>query len=629
MSKSRLVLIFAMLVFLPLAVFGIQSALIEHSPIVTSSLTWKGWVTIVIFILTFAALVREAHPPDITMMVGAGTLMIFGILTPSQLLEGFSNDVLLTIAMLCVLVRAVEVNGILEIVARKVLSKSRNFISQMLSLTVPVAGFSAFLNNTPITLLMAPIVRKWALNIGVSPSKFLIPLSYATILGGVCTIIGTSTNLIVQGLLERYSPQSQLSFFELAWVGVPCVIVGLIYLVLIGKFLLPDRLDPTTAVAGETREFTAEFVILRDCPLVNRRIKEVSGKYFPEQFLIQVERNNTLIDSPARDFMIHENDRLVFAGDINHIAEVHAIPGVQSLADPHFKLDVSSSHFSEVVIATSSTLIGRTLKEIHFRTMYGASVLAVYRQGKRVLGKVSEIVLQPGDTLMLLSSEAWQPSETFTKDFYFIRNNEKLLVFNSWKVFLVIVSLICLIITATLDVPIAIGSTIVAFFLVLTRCVSLHEAQKSIVWNILLLIGFSFAFGKAMETTGVAALFAELVLSVIGNNPIALIGGILFITILGTEFMSNNASALIFFPIAIEITHLSGYDSIEAIKAVGVAVAVGSSCGFAIPTGYQTHMIVYGPGGYKFKDFLKVGIFLDIIILALGTLLIPLIWPLK
>lgn len=594
-----------------------------------AALSWEGWFTIVMFVLTFIGLVMEFRPPDITMLACTGILVIFGVLTPAQFLEGFSSDIIMTIAMLCIIVRAMEVNGVLEIVAKKVLTQSKNFMLQTFSMCVPVSIASAFLNNTPIVLLMTPVVRKWAMKNKISPSKFLIPLSYAALFGGACTLIGTSTNLVVYGLLRQYAPEAGFGFFELAYVGLPCAIAGLFYLIFIAHHLLPNRLDPTTAVLEETREFTAEFIVGPDCPLANKTVKEGARRYFRKELLIQIERNNAFIDSPSPDLILFIGDRLIFAAEINQIAELHAIKGLESQADPHFKLDVTSSHFSEIVISSISLLIGKTLRQINFRNNYGASVIAVYRQGWRVLGNIREIILQAGDTLMLLSGEPWTAKEYSDKDFYYIRHHEKLHVLDVWRAVLIVLTLVGMIVAATFGVPILIASLSAVFILMITRSISIREAQNSIIWNILLLIACSFALGRAMETTGVAAYFAEIILTVIGSSPYMLIGGILLVTIFCTELMTNNAAALILFPIAINVAKLAGYDSFEAIKAIGITVAIGASCAYAVPTGYQTHMIVYGPGGYKFTDFMKVGVFMDIIIWVIATALIPRLWPLS
>lgn len=599
---------------------------VEKIRVMQEALGWKGWTTLALFILTLAALVLELKPPDVVMLFSTGFMVVIGILPPQLFLEGFSNEIILTIAMLCIVVRAMEINGILEVVGSKVLSKSKNFYLDMLSLTVPVGVGSAFLNNTPIVLLMTPIVRKWALKNNFSPSKFLLPLSYAAVLGGACTLIGTSTNLVVHGLMRRYEPLSGFTFFELSYVGIPCAIAGLIYLLTIGRYLLPDRTDPSTALSEETREFTVEFKIKEKCPLANTTVRQAS-RYFPNEMLIQVERNETLIDSPGPEFVLFEGDRLVLAGDIHKIAELHAIQGLQSMADPHFKLDVGSSHFSEVVISSTSTLIGKSIRQIGFRTTFGASVLAVYREGWRVHGDVRDTVLQPGDTLMLLSGEPMINIGMRNRDFYYIHTHEKLLVFNKWKAAIILFSLIGLVVAATMGYSILISSMTAALIVIATKSISIREAKNSIIWNILLLIACSFALGRAIEINGVASYFAQILLSLIGSEPTMLIGGILLVTILSTEFMTNNAAALVLFPIAIEIAHLAGFNSPEVTKTVGVTVAIGASCAYMMPTGYQTHMIVYGPGGYKFLDFFKMGVIMDLIIWTVGICLIPKIWP--
>jgi len=589
-------------------------------------LRWQGWFTIGIFVVIFLGLVTEIRPPDIVMFLGTGVLVIVGVLTPAQFLQGFSNEIIMAIAMLCIIVRATEVNGLLEVVAKRVLSSSKNFALQMVSMCVPVAFASAFLNNTPIVLLMTPIVRKWALKNKLYPSKFLIPLSYAALFGGACTLIGTSTNLVILSLVREAMPEAAFGFFELSYVGIPCAFAGFIFLIFASPYLLPERTDPRSAIAEETREFTVEFIIGQQCPLANKSIKEAGRRYFRGELLIQVERNRFLIDSPSPDLVLFVGDRLVFAGDINQIAELHAIKDLQSVSDPQFKLDVGSSHFAEIVIPTTSLLVGKTLKKINFRNYYGASVLAVYRQGWRVHGDVREIELQAGDTLMLLSGEPWGQTRSYGKDFYYIRHHEKLVVFHPWRALVVVMALLGMVAAVTIGYNIMVCSLAAVFVLFMTRTISFREAQNSIMWNILLLIACSFALGRAMQTTGVAAYFAHIILKVVGSHPYMLIGGILAVTILCTELMTNNAAALILFPIAHTAAKLAGYASAESVTAVGVAVAIGASCAYAMPTGYQTHMIVFGPGGYKFTDFFKSGVCMDVIIWAIATALIPKIW---
>lgn len=588
-------------------------------------LDWKGWFTICLLLVTMAALILEVRPPDITMLIGAGILVVVGILPPAKFLSGFSEDIIMTIAMLCIVVRAIEIHGIINVLAKTVLSVGKSTLNRTISLMVPVAGASAFLNNTPIVLLLTPIVRRWAIKNGTAPSKFLIPLSYAAILGGLCTLIGTSTNLVIESLIRQENPESALHFFELGYIGIPCVLAGTLFMALIGHHLLPVRKDPLSLIEEDVRSFTAEFLVDEGCSLIDRPIYKTAIK---QDTLIQIERDHRIIDSPSRELVIRLGDRLIFSGTIEQIAELHAIQGLRSLTDPHFKLDASSSHFSEIVISSTSLMIGKTLKKLNFREVYGATVLAIYREGERIKTNISNIPLQAGDILMLLSAEEWRGGDYYNKDYYCLRTNERVQAFDKKRAVFIVFVLFAMVVAATLGVPIMIASMAAVGAFIFSRTITIREAQNSIIWNVLLLIVGSFAFANALMLTGVVYYIAHAVLSIVGSNPYLLIGGILAVTIISTEFLSNNASALILFPIAVQIVHLAGYDNPEAVKTVGAAVAVGASCGFALPTGYQTHMIVYGDGGYKFFDFIKVGVPMDLLVWAIGVILIPYIWPL-
>lgn len=627
LQKNRIYLFIGIFIFSFLINHCLYS--VEPDLLVTplTPLSWKGVFTIIVIACTLFALIKEVRPPDIILFISACILAIGGALTPKQFLQGFSSDIIMTIAMLCVIVRTLEVNGILNILIKKMLPSVTKGSKPLLSITLPVSALSAFLNNTAVVLMMTPIVRKWALDNKFSPSKFLIPISYASIVGGLCTLIGSSTNVIVDSLLRKHNPDVGLKFFELSWIGIPCVIAVTIALTLIVWHLLPVREDVTSAVSKQTSEFTGEFIVGEDCPLADTLVNEVSGKYFHGELLIEIERRGRTITAPGPFDVILPGDRLVFAGDINQIAELHTIKGLKSAADPHFKIDETSTHFSEVVVSLTSSLIGKTLQQVNFRIRYGASVLAIYRQGKRVEGNVGEVFLDAGDTLVLLSSELW-PGDRFARDFYYIRHSERVTIFNPWRTASIAAILAGMVGIAVMGAPIMIAVMIATLLFFVSGSITIREAQRGILWNVLLLIASSFAIANAAEATGVARLLAEILLSIVGTEPYFLIGGILIATCMFTEMLTNNAAALLIFPIAVQAALLGGYTSPEALKTIGVTVAVGASCGFAMPTGYQTHMIVYGPGGYRFLDFIKVGLIIDVIVLAVATCIIPYVWPL-
>jgi di/tricarboxylate transporter len=591
-------------------------------------LDWRGYLTLVVVILVLIGLIREIASPDITMFVGTCLLVITGVLSPVEFLEGFSQQILFTLAMLFIVVRALEVNGVLAYLAHKVLPQKGSYQRRLAILTVPTTAASAFLNNTPIVLMLTAVVRQWTLVNQLSPSKYLMPIAFATVLGGMCTLIGTSTNLIVNGLLVDVDPAAGFKFFELAWVGVPAAVLGLLYLIFIGGRLLPDRPDPAAAASAEAREFIGEFEVGTDCALVGKTVEQAGRRYFSRDLLIEIGRGNEIINSPSPREVIQVGDRLVFSSEVSRLGNLHAIKGLKSLADPKFVLDPTSPYFAEVVVAVNSWLIGKTLKNVSFRNHYRASVAAIYREGKRITQPVADIVLRAGDTLMLLSNRPWEARSRYGADFYSITPSQQLPIFRSSRAIFIGCVLLAMVVVATAGIPIMYASLGAAGVLLLSRMVSVRQAGQSIDWHLLLLVGSAFAMGSAIAHTGLAAQIAKGILYVVGTDPHLLIGGIFLATTFVTWFVSNAATALLLFPIALEMITLAGYHSLSAVKAVGVAVAIASSNDFVTPIGYQANMIVYGPGGYRFLDYTKMGAALSFLVWALGTAIIPVAWPL-
>lgn len=601
-------------------------------PVVTvresADLGWEALVTIVVFVLVLIALIREIFSPDIVMLGGASILVITGVISPQQFLIGFSRPILFTLAMLFVVVSAIEAKGILGLVAKIALPRSGGYRWRLAKLMLPISGVSAFLNNTPIVLMVSSAVRRWAQERGEAPSRYLMPVSIAAIFGGMCTLIGTAGNLVVDGLMREVSPITSFSFFELALVGVPCLVVGYIYLLSIGASLIPERPDPAASVQAERREFTAEFRVLAESPTIGKTVVEFGRRYLHGEYLIEIRRSGAVIEAPAGDERIAEGDRLVFAGDVAQIAKAHSVPGLQSLADPKFELSLESPHVAEVVVAMGSWLGGKTVRRANFRAYYGASVVAVYRGGKRVEGSIGDAVLRAGDTLILLSNQPWVVTPHFAKDFYPIRQAEEVPLFVPGRALFVIGTMVAMIVAVVLGVSILISSLCAAGLLLVTRSISFRQARAAIDWHLLLLVASAFALGGALYSTGVAFVIAEGVMKVVGYNPYLLIGGLFLLTMIFTEMITNTAAALMLFPIALETVRVAGYDSVAAIKTVGVTVAIAASSSFLTPIGYQTNTIVYGPGGYRFTDYARVGWGLTLTQLCVATAIIPTVWPL-
>lgn len=589
-------------------------------------ITLHGWLTLVIFVVTIWALIVEIKPPEIILLGSCFAFLLFGILTPGEVLEGASKEIIPIIGLLCVMVRALEVNGILEWFARRVLSTSKNYFRQFCSVFLPSGMMSAFFNNTVVVLLMMPIVKKWAVKMGKSPSQFLISISYASILGGSCTLIGSSTNLIVQSLLLKEEPFSAFHFFEIGKIGVPLFTIGAIFLI-VGCYFLPKREDPSEDAAININSMFGRFVILKSSPFIGKTLNSLADRELQGVALLEVIRNGAKILRPIGSFIFREGDHLLFASDLNRLAELHNIEGLNSYTDPKMGFDESNAHFFEIVIPSTSLFIGKTLNDIRIHKHHGASVVAIFRDGRQLMEMIRKIPLRAGDALIAITDEPERLDLGLESNFYVIGMQGKLHTLNVKAGLIALGSFLAMIVATIAGVPMIYSCSIAVILLLSLGVVSLKDAVRNVIWMVLLMIACSFALGKALVVTGLSDRFAEFFLSVVGSDPHIVLSGVLFVTIILTELLSNNSTSIIMFPIAMGLLNQIGYYTPESIKAMGAAILIGSSTGYALPTGYQTHLIVYGPGGYKFRDFLWLGIPLDLITFLVGCVLIPWIFP--
>lgn len=623
MLSQLLKIIIPLLLFLTGPLYG------QEDSLVLFSLKWQGWVTILVLIGLLIALIREWSSPDLTMLVAASCLLIFGVLTPQQFLAGLSRGILFTLAMLFILVQAIEVNGLLAFLAERLLPKKGGYRTRLFRLMAPTSAISAFFNNTPLVLLLTGVIRRWAVDCKESPSKYLMPVSFAAIFGGMCTLIGTAPNLVVDGLLRAIDVRAHFSFFELGLVGLPALLLAYLYLFTFGIYFLPTRKEPTERIQEEAREFICEFEVGERCPWIGHSLEEIGKKYLEgKAFLIEIHRGDHLLTSPSPTEKIEHGDHLVFVAGIDEFAQIAAIRGLHSLAESKYKLETTSPHFSEAVVAMNSYLVGRSIRHVAFRSHYGASVIAIYRNGQRLMSPVGESLLRAGDTLLLISDRPWELQGARKRDLYRIATSREVPLFLPKKAIAITLILIGMVIAVTLGLPILYGSTAAVALLLIGRLITFRQARRGINWQLLLLVAAAFPLGTALYATGVADLIAHGVLWVVGTQPHFLILGISVVTILLTELITNVAAALVIFPIAFEVIRIAGYDTTTAIKAIGVTIAISASSSFLTPIGYQTNMIVYGPGGYRFTDYARVGWGLTLIQILLLTFLVPEVWPL-
>jgi di/tricarboxylate transporter len=585
---------------------------------------WQAWATLAVVAAMLIALAREMAPPDLILLAALFTLAALGILTPTEVFRGFGNEGMATVGALFVVAAALSETGALESFARRVFGQVRNERSGVLRISVPVAGLSAFLNNTPIVAMMTPLVIDWARRQRLSPSRFLLPMDFATILGGCVTVIGTSTNLVVAGLMLRAGMQP-MGFFELAPVGLPVATVGILYLVGVAPRILPVRRELLEQLGEQRREYTVSMRVDPAGPLVGRSVAEASLRNLPGLFLIEIDRGSHVLTPVAPDELLQPDDRLVFAGVVSTIVDVQRIRGLLPVASSEATPDAPiAPNLVEAVISPSSPLVGESIRESGFRGVYDAAVVGVHRNGERVGGKIGESVLRPGDTLLLQAGPAFLHAHRNSPDFYLVSEVHGSERPRFERAGLALAALAVMVGVAALElVPISVAAFLAGGFLVLTRCLSLARARASVDWSVLIVIASSLGIAYALQKTGAAGVIAHmLLLGVGGLGPIGALAGVYLVTLLMTETLSNNAAAALMFPIAVAVADELGVDP----RGFIMTIAIAASCGFASPIGYQTHLIVYGPGGYRFGDFVKVGLPLDLLCAAVAVGVVPWIW---
>lgn len=586
----------------------------------------EGWITIGVVAACLIAMVREMGPPDVIMMGGLITLAVTGVLSPVETFSGFANPALAAVGALFIVSAALRETGALDLVAGRLFRGAQDERSGLLRLCAPVAFFSAFLNNAPIVAMMTPTVSAWAVRHRLTPSRFLIPLSYSSILGSLTTVIGTSTILTVSGLVQQ-AGMPPLGFFELAPAGLPIAVAGLAYLLLVAPRLLPHRADTSEYVGDHFREYTAAMSVGAECPLAGQTISEAGLRNLPGLYLVEINRDERTMTPVGPEEVLAVGDRLVFAGVVTTIVELAKIRDLRLLGEEDRPIAARhSARMVEAVISRSSPLVGRSVRSAAFRTAYDAAVIAVHRNGERVPGKIGDIYLRPGDTLLLQAASRFLRAHRHSPDFFLtsevreseVRRHEKAGVALALLAGMVLLS-------STGLYPIYVSSFMAAGLLILTRCITATASRAAVIWQVLIVIGAGLGIGFAMEKTGAAAALAHLVTGSAGSlGPLVALALVYGITVVMAEMLHHNASVAMMFPVAMAVSQQVGANP----RAFVVAVAMAGCCAFASPTGYQTHLIVYGPGGYRFTDFVRVGLPLDILCGIVALLLIPYFWPL-
>ncbi len=570
-------------------------------------------------------LVKEWIEADIIIFSTLILMIMGGVISLKEAFAGFSNQGMLTVGFLFIVAGGLQKTGILHDMGKLLLgSKAGKPQGKLLRLLFPVASISAFFNNTPIVAMLVPVVRSWAVKHEYSVSKFLIPLSYAAILGGMCTLIGTSTNLVVHGLMLQNGFEG-MSFFEISKIGVPVGIIGLLVLVFLGYHLLPERKEPTVKLGESTREFVITMKVGKNYPHMGKSIEEAGLRHLKGLFVFQIQRGGEVITPVTPNTDIQENDRLFFTGLPDTILELQRTPGLTLLKDASLDLknyDSDKIWSFEVVISPNSPLIGKNVRESNFRSRYNAVIVAIHRSGERIKSKVGDVVLHSGDTLLLLAHKNFLDTWYHSEDFFLVSRSQEVHSKPQWKSVLSLIVLGAMIISMAFNLfPILISVCLTAIILLVTGCITPQDARDSVDWKVLLIIASSFGIAQGLNNSGLAGFLAKkLILGLSGLGIFGLLMGVYFMTSLYTEIITNNAAAALLFPIALSVSQQAQINP----RPFFLAVAMAASASFATPIGYQTNLMVYGPGGYRFKDFMRIGIPMNIFIgfFAIGIIYI-------
>ncbi len=584
-------------------------------------------IVIAVILFIVLSLYLEIVGAAFTFIIGVLALGLFGILTPNEILSGFANEQIMVILMLLLIGEVIRKTGVLERTFDRLFYKSRTYGSFMTRMVFVVSIFSAFLNNTPLVAIMMPYVSSWSKRHGISASKLLIPLSFAAILGGCATLIGTSTNLIVNGLVEAQTVIpgfNSIGIFDFAWVGVPMIFIGFIYLLLFSRKLLPDRGNALNTLSEKTRQYLVTTRIKSNSSLAGKTIQGAGLRNLKGLYLAEIIRGQEEIKPVHPNERLQKDDTLVFAGETETVVELVNTTNGLELSEIGMYTRKSRTQALEIVVSHNSSLIGRTAKEARFRSRYDAAVIGVHRNGEKITGKIGALKLKAGDVLLLIAGDDFRQRSRDTQDFYLIsriRDYHRLRPVQTWLILGGLV--LAIVLSAFKLISLFMALAILLALLMIFKIQSPKEVPRSLDFNLAVIIAMSLALGTAMLKTGVAGHIADFMIKfLIPLGNFGLMVGLYVITAILGAIITNKAAVALVFPIAISIAARMNIDPMPLVLVLTYAAAAS----FLTPVGYQTNLMVYGPGGYNFRDFLKIGAPLTVVYLVVSVSILYLLY---
>jgi len=582
-------------------------------------------VVFIVILFILISLYKEYIGPAFTFLIGVLILGFFNILSPQEILQGFANEQIAVVVLLLLLGDIIRRTDLIESLFDKIFNKNmskRNFLLKMTSL---VAGMSAFFNNTPLVAIMMPYVSSWSKTNNISPSKLLIPLSYAAILGGSATLIGTSTNLIVNGLVldQKVFPElGALQLFDFVYVGLPMAIIGILYLTFTSNALLPSYEDSISKFNKDAKNYIVEAHLRKNSNLINKTIEEAHLRNLEGLFLVEIIRGNERYKAISPDVILLEDDILFFAGKTEMVADLIDQKGL-SFPEIGLLKRKKSIDIVEIVITHNSTLISKTVKEANFRGKYDSAIIGIQRNGERIVEKIGSISLKAGDVLLLIAGSDLTKRDDIM-DFYFISKVKEVRKTEPYKaVILIGGSLLAIILSAMGFISLFLALMLLFIPILGFKIASPKDVHRNIDYNLILIIVMSLALGLAMVKTGVAEMISHSIINLFSSlGPVGILTGTYLVTTILAAYITNKAAVAIIFPVALTLAHDLQVNPMPFI----LVVAFASAANFMTPIGYQTNLMIYGPGSYKFKDFFRIGFPLTIIYMIVTILILNYIY---